>query len=122
INVTRDPQIIPNPHRVDLVQPDGIAQVLDSSAADRPRRCVTTDDDRGDAGLNLVDQSLGEEGCVYLSSTLYEHTQDAAAAELIEQGPESHPPVRGLVQDQSLGLAYRSGTRRRDQRVRPDHL
>jgi hypothetical protein len=122
INVTRNPKIIANPRRVDLAQLYCIAQAPDPVTTHRPWRLATADDDWGQVSLNLVDQALREEGRVNLSASLYEHAQDAAATELIEQWPESHAPVRSPWQHQNFGLAYISGTRRRDQRVRSDQF
>jgi len=87
INVARDPQIIANPRRVDLAQLDCIAQAPDPVTTNRPWRLATTDDDRGEVGLNLVDQAFAEEGCVNRGSAFNEQAQDAAAPKLIEEWP-----------------------------------
>jgi hypothetical protein len=122
INVSSDQQIIANPSRIDVAQPDRLHQTCDSLAADRAGRLATSDDQRRDISLHLVHQALSEEGSVNLRSTFHQKAEDPAPTQLVEQWPESNTPLRSPGQDESFGFTQLSGTRGGDQCVRPDDL
>src|SRR5439155_14676275 len=78
ICVGADQDVIPEAGEVEVGEPGGIAQMLDAFSAERPGRVLAPDEPRRDVRVNLVDEALGEEGCVDLPTALYEQADQVA--------------------------------------------
>src|SRR6267154_5483505 len=106
IHVSSEEQVVAKADVIEIAEVRGLSQVFHAVSAQGSGRVAAADQTGRDIGVDLVDEALCKERCMYLAAALDEQAEHSASSELIEQWQQRDSTVGRGGQSYHLGRSH----------------